>query len=129
MASVIKAGKVIRGGNSVQPTEFNLEDVSQQASAYLDTVRKQAEQILTQAHQQAKQIVTQAAQEGRQAAEAAARDAALKEFENRWQTLAPALNQAIEGTSQLKASWLKQWENNAVHLVVAVAQRELFGQN
>ena len=64
MATVIKAGKILPSGTAIHSTEFNFEDMSTQASAYLDTVRQKAAQILTQAQQQAKQTFLQAANGG-----------------------------------------------------------------
>jgi flagellar biosynthesis/type III secretory pathway protein FliH len=128
MASVIKAGKVIRSGTPVQHSDFNLEDMSNNASRYLDTVRQQAAQILTQARQQAQETSAQAEQQGKQAAVEAATSSALAEVEARWQTLAPALQSAVEATSQLRHTWVRDWEENLLRLVVAVAERVVRGE-
>ena len=77
MASVIKAGKILPSGTAVQHAEFNFEDISANASQYLDTVRKQVAQIVAQAQQQSQQIAAQAAERGRQAALEAARKAGV----------------------------------------------------
>lgn len=128
MASVIKSGRVIPSGTPVQQTEFNLEDMSQNASNYLETVRQQAAKIVRDAQQQAQQITAQAVASGRQAALAEARKAALEDCESRWQTLAPALQQAIEAAGQLRAAWVKQWEKQMVRLVTSVAERVIRGE-
>jgi flagellar assembly protein FliH len=123
MASVIKAGRVIPSGTTVRHSAFNLEDMSQNASKYLDSVKTQAADIVKQAQQRSEQVHAEAEQRGRQAAEQAARQAALEEFQTRWKTLAPALKQAIEGTRQMRAAWIKQWEENMITLVIGVAER------
>lgn len=123
MASVIKAGRVIPSGTPVQHTEFNLEDMSQNASKYLDTVKHKAAQIVLQAQKQAQKVLAQAEQQGRQAAEEAAKKAAVAEVETRWQTLAPALQQAIDSATQLKTTWIQQWEKQLVQMVIAVSER------
>ena len=124
MASVIKAGKVLRSGTTIQHTEFNLEDLSAHASQYLDTVRRQVAQLVAQARQQSQQIAAEAAERGREAA----REAAREELAARWQTLAPALQQAIEATDQLRTGWLRKWEQEVVQLAVAIAQRLVRGE-
>lgn len=128
MASVIKAGKILPSGTAVQHTEFNLEDISANASQYLDTVRKEVAQIVAQAQQQTQHIAAQAAERGRQAALEAARKAALEDLTSKWRTLAPALQQAIDDAAQLRSSWLCHWEKQVIHLAVAVAERLVRGE-
>ncbi len=74
------------------------------------------------------QIAAQAAERGRQAALEAARKAALEDLTSKWQTLAPALQQAIDDTAQLRSSWLRHWEQQVIHLAVAVAERLVRGE-
>jgi flagellar assembly protein FliH len=128
MASVIKAGKMLPGGTTIQHTEFNLEDMSTHASQYLEKVREQAAHIVAQARQQAQQLAAQAAEQGRQAAEQAARQAAIEDAAARWQSLMPALQQAIEDAAQLRSSWLHSWEQQVVRLAMAVAERVIRGE-
>lgn len=128
MATVIKAGKIVPSGTAIQSTEFNFEDMSVQASAYLDTVRNKAAQILSQAQQQAKQTFVQAAERGRQSAIDAARKAAIEDMNTKWQALLPVLQQAIENTAQLRTNWLRQWERQVIHLALAVAERLVRGE-
>ena len=128
MACVIKAGKIIPSGTAVQHAEFNLEDMSQNASKYLDSVKHKAAQIVAQAQQQVRQMLVQAEQQGRQAAVEQAEKTALEAVEAKWQTLTPALQHAIDGTEQLKSAWMRHWEANLVQLVVAVAERVVRGE-
>ncbi len=112
----------------MQHTEFNFEDMSRNASKYLDEVKQKAMRIVQDAQKQAQAVLAQAAQQGRQAAEEAATKAALADVQERWQTLAPALQQAIDSAEQLKAAWIKQWESNVIHLVIAIAQQVIRGE-
>lgn len=128
MASVIKAGKILPSGTVVQHAEFNLEDISANASQYLDNVRKQVAQIVTQAKQQSQQIAAQAAERGRQAALEAARKTALEDMQSKWRTLAPALQQAIDDTAQLRSGWFRHWEQQIIHVAVAIAERVVRGE-
>lgn len=128
MATVIKAGKILPHGTAIQSTEFNFEDMSAQANAYLDTVRQKAAQILSQAQQQAKQTFVQAAERGRQSAFDAARKAAIDEMHAKWQALLPVLQQAIENTAQLRTHWLRQWEHQVIELALAIAERLVRGE-
>jgi len=123
MASVIKAGRVISSGTSVQHSEFNFEDMSQNAAQYLETIRERAARLVQQAQQQAQEVLAQAEQQGRDAAVQEARKVALAELDARWRTLEPALRQAVAATEQLRASWMKRWEENVIQLVIAIAER------
>lgn len=123
MASVIKSGRLIPSGTAVQHIEFNLEDMSQSASKYLDTVRQKAARILVEAQQQAQKLQAEAKLQGREAAEQAARQAAREEMAARWQTLTPTLQQAIDDATRLKVAWVQQWEQSILQLVIAIAER------
>ncbi|MFW6169515.1 MAG: FliH/SctL family protein [Planctomycetota bacterium] len=123
MASVIKAGRVIPSGTPVRQTEYNLQDMNQAASEHLETVKKKAARIVLKAQQEAQEILVKAEEKGRQNAEKAAREAALADVEARWKTLLPALRTAVASAAELKATWIGQWEQNIVRLVVAVAER------
>lgn len=123
MASVIKSGRVIPSGTPVRQTEYNLQDMNQAASEHLETVKKKAARIVLKAQKEAQEVVAKAEQQGRQKAEKAAREAALADVEARWRTLMPALQTAVESAADLKATWIEQWEQNIVRLVVGVAER------
>ncbi len=128
MASVIKAGKILPSGTVIQRAEFNLEDISANASRYLDNVRKQVAQIVKQAQQQSEQIAAEAAERGRQAALEAARHAALEAMHAQWRTLAPALQHAIDDLVRLRSSWFRHWEQEVIHVAVAIAGRLVRGE-
>jgi flagellar assembly protein FliH len=47
----------------------------------------------------------------------------VAEVEARWQSLAPVLQEAIESVRQLQTRWLRDWEDRAIELAVAIAAR------
>jgi flagellar assembly protein FliH len=97
--------------------------MSQNAAKYLESVKQKAAEIVTAAQNESKQIREQAERQGRAAAEQAARKAAQHEVTKKWQSLEPALQQAISAVQTTHANWAKQWEQNMLELVVAIAQR------
>jgi flagellar assembly protein FliH len=123
MAAIIKAGQIRDGADSARCIEFNLTDMSQGASDYLDNVKQQAEQIINQARQQANQIKEQAKLAGKQEAIQAAKREAVASTQANWKTLGPALQQAIDSFRQLQQQWLCEWEENVVELAITIAER------
>lgn len=123
MASIIKAGSIHAGSSVAQQSAYNFEDISQKASGYVDSVRQQATQIIARAQQEAAVIRAEAEKNGKQAAVAEAKRAAQQETQAKWQSLQPALQQAITEVSQLRSQWLRDWQQQLVHLAVAIAER------
>ncbi len=123
MASIIKAGSIHAGPSVTQQQAFNFEDISQRASGYLETVRKQAAGIIASARQEAAAIREEAKKSGTEAAEEEANRIAQQDIQAKWQSLQPALQQAITEVSQLRNHWLRDWQQQLVHLAVAIAER------
>lgn len=123
MAFIIKAGTMQPGSPSTQCVAFNLEDVSQQASDYLNSVKQQAMAVLTRARQEADQIRARAAQAGQQQATEAAREMVHQEVAEKWNSLRPALDNLIRGIEQAREKWIRDWEKQGVHLAVAIAEK------
>jgi flagellar assembly protein FliH len=123
MASVIKSGRVIPSGTAVQHSEFNFEDMSENATKYLDSVKQKAAEIVHDAQKQSQNVREQAARQGQASAEQAAKEAALQHAAAQWKSLAPALQQAIDETAAMRAGWVRQWESNIVQLVIAIARQ------
>ncbi len=123
MAGIIKAGKLHQGAKVAQHVEFNLDDMTGRAEEYLGSVKRRAAHIVSSAREQAEGIKTEAQQQGRQSATQAACQAAEAAVERQWQQVLPALHEAVEELRQLKIRWMQQWENNAVKLAVAIAER------
>jgi len=124
MSSIIKSGGAMR---SPQQVAFNLEDMTQQATKYLDKVRSQATHIVAEAQKQADAIRRQAEEDGRQAAMRAAEKVLDEKVGKRMQTLLPALQMVVTDISDAKQAWLGQWERSTVHLAAAIAGKVIRG--
>ncbi|HEX3998327.1 MAG TPA: FliH/SctL family protein [Pirellulales bacterium] len=125
MSTIIKSGGSLRGPQQVA---FNLEDVTQQATKYLDKIRAQAAQIIADAQRQADAIRRQAEEEGRQAAMRAAEKVLDDKVGKRMQTLLPALQTVVNNIADAKQAWLGQWERSTVRLAAAIAGKVVRGK-
>jgi flagellar assembly protein FliH len=110
-------------GRTVQPIAFNFENLNDRANEYLEMVRHEAAKIVQQAHQQAEQVRRQAEVDGRQAAEDAAQKVLDERVGLRMNTLLPALESLIAQLNDAKADWLRRWEQSAVAVAAAIAER------
>jgi flagellar assembly protein FliH len=106
-----------------QPIAFSFEDMNDRASEYLETVRAEAAKIVQQAHQQAEQIRRQAQVAGKQAAEEAAQKVLDQRVAQQMQTVLPALDALITQLTDAKADLLRRWEESAIAVAAAIAQR------
>ena len=122
MPTIIRATDRESGTHAVA---FNFDDMTAQANRYLERVRAEAAQIVRRAQEQAAamrgQIRREAEAEGRQAALQAVGQMVGQQMA----TALPALNKAVEGIRHAKQTWLKHWEQSAVHVAAAIAQRVL----
>lgn len=110
-------------GRAVQPVAFSFADMRGQASDYLETVRTEAAKIVQQAHQQAEQIRRQAEVAGRKAAEAAIERVLDERVGKRMETLLPTLERLLAEINDMKARLLNHWEQSALKVATAVAER------
>jgi flagellar assembly protein FliH len=124
MSTIIKSGGSLRGPQQVA---FNLEDMTQQGTRYLEKVRSQATQIIAEAHKQAATIRRHAEEEGRQAAMRAAEKVLDDKVGQRMQTLLPALQTVVSDIADAKQAWLSQWERATVRLAAAIAGKVIRG--
>jgi len=120
MSTIIKSGGSSRSAAQIA---FNLEDMSQQASKYLDEVRGKAVKIIADANQQAEAIRRRAEEDGRQAATKAAEKVLDEKVAQRMQTLLPALQKVVADIADAKQLWLGHWEQSAVRLATAIAAK------
>ena len=123
MSGIIKAGEISSKGQGLQRAIFNFDDMSDKAKGYLDTVRAEATKIIAQANHEANVIRSQAQQQGLQAAMQAAEKTIRSKIDQQMQTVLPAMSQAVEEIHRAKQSWLKHWEDSAISLAAAIAQR------
>jgi len=123
MAFIIKAGTPHPGLPSTRRAEFNFEDVSQQATDYLNSVKQQAAAILARARQEAEQVRAQATQAGLDQALEEARAIAQGEAAEKWTGMKPALEKLIQGVQQAREDWIRDWEKRVARLAVAIAEK------
>ena len=122
MSTVIKADGS-QGRLSGSPlTAFNLEDVETRANRYLEQARAQAAQIIGQVKKQAESIRSQAKIDGRQEAVEEAQRHATQQAQQQLDSLLPALHRRSRASSSC-AEYLQHWQQQIVHLAVAIAQR------
>jgi flagellar assembly protein FliH len=127
MTTIIKQHGAAGEDDAVRCAAFNLDDIADNAHQYLAEVRRRAEEIVKQARDEAAQLRRQAAEQGRADALKIARqnaDAkANQELEERLKSLLPALAAATAEIQHSRATWRRHWEERAVHLAVAIAER------
>lgn len=125
MATIIRkdSPREATSGRPTQPVSFSFADMRGQANDYLGTVRGEAAKIVQEAHQQAEQIRRQAEVAGRKAAQAAAEKVLDEKVGKRMQTLLPALEQLMRQLNDAKGELLTHWEQSAVHVSSAIAER------
>ena len=124
MSTIIKAGSTLpsQSGLTVAPLAFNLDDMSNQATGYLEKVRTQAQQILNDAQQQASQIRKQAEAEGHRTAQQHAEKMLDTKLAGQMQTVLPALQKVIQELEQSRQLWLQRWEKEALHVATQIAE-------
>jgi flagellar assembly protein FliH len=120
MANVIKATDRNRGVHAVA---FNFDDLNKRADVYLAEVRAEAGKIIAKANADAIEIRKKAEVDGRKSAEQTLDKQLDQKVGQQMQTLLPAVREAIAGIHQAKQGWLSQWEQRAVHLSSAIAER------
>ncbi len=123
MAFIIKAGTMHRGASSTRHANFNFEDISRQASQYLDSVKQQAAGLLAQARREAESIRARAEEAGQQQAIEAARQVTSREVAEKWTTLKPTLEELIGAIEQARETWIRDWEKQVAHLSTAIAEK------
>lgn len=127
MAGIIKSTAAPTERAGVGVVAFNFDDMTGKAHAYLQQVKAEAAQIVAKAQQEAAQICKQAQEQGAKGASDAAEknvhtrvDAQVKQ---QMQTALPALGQLVQLLEQERHAWLRQWEDNALRLALAIAEK------
>lgn len=125
MATIIRRNSPAEevSGQPVHSVAFNFEDMNDRANEYLETVRREAAKIVQQAHQQAEQVRRQAEVAGRAAAVEAAQKALDERIADRLNNFVAALDRLVAETDEAKVDWLRRWEQSAVAVSAAIAQR------
>jgi flagellar assembly protein FliH len=127
MPAIIKANTPVVEHAAVGAVAFNFDDVTRKANAYLEQVKAEAAQILAKANQDAAIIRKQAQEQGQKAAIDTAEKNVHARVDNQirqqLQTALPAVNQLVQAMAGERLQWLEKWEQNAVQLSVAIAQK------
>jgi flagellar assembly protein FliH len=125
MATVIRnrGSSHSSGAPTARAVEFNFEDMNDRANEYLETVRAESAKIVQQAHQQAEQIRRQAQAAGKQAAEEFAQKTLDDRIAKRMDAIFPALEQLLSQLTDAKAELIRRWEESAVAVATAIAER------
>ncbi len=102
---------------------YVLDDMSERASAALERIKQQAAKLVQDAQQQAEQIRQQAVEDGKQEAVREAERIVRADWERQTATALPALEQAVQAIEVAREAWIKQWNDTAIDLAAAIAQR------
>jgi flagellar assembly protein FliH len=119
MAGIIKAGTQLNPHLGAA-SAFQFGDME---NAYLGKVREEAAKIIAQARQEAAALQAQAAEQGKKAAMQAAENALRSRIDQQLQTLAPALQAAVDAVLQARQEWQGHWETQGLQLATAIAER------
>lgn len=123
MAGIIKAGQLEAHTADLSRVAFDFGDISVRADEYLNKVRDQAKELLVKARAEADEIRLRAEQEGKQGAIKQAEANLRSELEERLLTLLPALQEAVSSIELEKQAWLRTWNDKAIQLAVAIAEK------
>jgi flagellar assembly protein FliH len=120
MSTIIRASD---RQQEVQQPLFNFEDLSVQASRYLDTVRAEAKNILIAARKEAEAVKRKAESEGRAVGMKKVSEMVQQQLGQQLTTLLPAVREAVNEIRFAKQAWLSHWEKSVIHLATAIAGR------
>lgn len=127
MSGIIKQSAPLAERPTVGAVAFNYDDVTSKANAYLTQVKAEAAQIIAKANKEAETIRKQAQDQGSKSAVETAEKAVHTRVESQvrqqMQTALPALTQLVAAIEAERLQWLAKWEQNAVQLSVAIAQK------
>jgi flagellar assembly protein FliH len=118
MATVIKGGLAGSGEGA-----YHFTDLGRQRETYLEQAREEAAALLTAARTEAQAIRAEAQQQGHAAGLASAQRIIDAQAAAVVDTLRPVLQQISTEMTQVRQSWLAQWEQQAVELSTAIASR------
>lgn len=125
MATIIRSDREreATSGSSVRGVAFSFDEFSHQAEHYLADVRGEAARIIQEAKRDAEKIRRQAEHDGRLAAEQAAHLVLDEKVSRQMASLRPALESAVAQLVDARGVWLDHWQNCAIQLAAAMAER------
>lgn len=129
MATIIKHEQLRQAsGTAFRQVAYDLTDMAAEADDYLGNVRREASKIVEQARRDAAAVRQEAEAAGRKAAEQAIERILDEKIAKQMKTLTPALAAAAAQIQDAKQGWLEQWEQRAVALAAAMAERLVRGE-
>jgi flagellar assembly protein FliH len=123
MAAILKSDGSARSHATPQAVAFNFADMTAKAQVFLDDTRAEAAKIIAEAQQQARQIREQAKIDGRRDAVAQAEQSMQAKVAQQLQFLLPAIQEAVVEVQRERKAWVARWEQNAIALTAAMAER------
>jgi flagellar assembly protein FliH len=108
-----------------RPATVDLADRATERESCGVSLQGQAARLIAEARREAERLRREAALEGLREGERAAQEELLRRHEERWATLAPALERLVEEMGRTRQAWLAHWERAAVSLAMAIARRVL----
>jgi flagellar biosynthesis/type III secretory pathway protein FliH len=127
MPGIIKSSTQRVEQPAVGAVVFNFDDMTGKANAYLGQVKVEAARLLAEAEREAVLIRKQAQEQGTRAANEAAEKTVQARVEaqvrQQMQTVLPAVRQMVAAMTAARTGWLAQWEQNALRLSIAIAEK------
>ncbi len=126
--------------NAGSKVAFNYEDLRQRCDNYIEQISAQAKQILLNAQAEAEQLRSQAVEEGRAEGLRAGHEEGLrdqqqvieqtadKQATERLDATLPAIQAVVEALTIERNRWLATWQNTAIQLSVAIAEKLVHGE-
>jgi flagellar assembly protein FliH len=123
MASILKQHGTRERRGEVRAAAFNFDDVTSKAESYIAQVRTQAAEIIAAAQGQAQAIREQAQRDGQRQAVAEAERTLQARVQQQLDAIIPEIEKAVQSVERERAAWLRRWEDDAVKLAIAIAER------
>ncbi|PHS03419.1 MAG: hypothetical protein COA78_18140 [Blastopirellula sp.] len=121
--SVIKANTIVEQQHDITPVSFNFNDVQNAAQGQLNQIKLKAAEIIKDALVEAEELRLKAEQQGQIDAVRNARKSLKQEVDAQAATVIPALKNVVTQIAQAKQQWVQQWEESAVHIAIAIAEK------
>ena len=120
MAGIIKSAGTETAAPVKSARAFQFDDVGQR---YVGQVRSETAKIVADARREAAQIKARALEEGKQAALQAVEASLRTRLDQQLRSVVSAMEQAVQGVLESRQAWERHWEEQAVKLATAIAQR------
>ncbi|TWT39414.1 FliH/SctL family protein [Blastopirellula retiformator] len=121
--SVIKAEQLQGEDRDFSAVAFNFEDVTDRAQGELAKIKQYAAKLIQEAQKEAAAIRQQAATAGQADAMKKAQQTLKTQVDQQAATVIPALQQIVKELTEAKQTFLKEWENAALHVACSIAEK------